>query len=66
MGELFSLLVIALRICMVIGGILAVVALFSGKRPRASRREIKIVIVVVLGVLVVIAAALVAAIAWNK
>jgi putative exporter of polyketide antibiotics len=55
MGELVSYLLIAVRIFMVIAGILAVVALFSGKRPRASNREIKIALVVVLGVLIIIA-----------
>jgi predicted membrane channel-forming protein YqfA (hemolysin III family) len=61
MGELVSYLGIAVRIFMVIAGILAVVALFSGKRPRASNREIKIALVLVLGVLIIIAVALLVA-----
>jgi peptidoglycan/LPS O-acetylase OafA/YrhL len=58
MGELVSYLGIALRIFMVIAGILAVVSVFSGKKPRASRREIKIALVLVLGVLLIIVIAL--------
>jgi hypothetical protein len=61
MGELFSYLSIALHISMVIGGILAVVSLFSAKKPRASNREIKIVLIVVVGVMIILAIALVAA-----
>jgi predicted membrane channel-forming protein YqfA (hemolysin III family) len=61
MGQLVSYLLIAVRIFMVIAGILAVVALFSGKRPRASNREIKIALVLVLGVLIIIAITLLVA-----
>jgi hypothetical protein len=63
MGELFSFLSIAFQISMVIGGILAVVSLFSGRRPRVSSREKKLAWAVVgasvLAVLIVIAIALV-------
>jgi hypothetical protein len=52
MDGLFSFLIIVVRIGMVIGGILAVVALFSGKKPRMSSREKKMAVVVVLGTLV--------------
>jgi hypothetical protein len=64
MGELFSYLVIALRICMVIGGIFAVVALFRGRKVRMSSRELKaawaIVGLTVLCLLIIIAITLAA------
>jgi heme/copper-type cytochrome/quinol oxidase subunit 1 len=63
MGELFSYLGFALHISMVIGGILAVVSLFSGRRPRMSSREMKIAWAIVgatvLVVLIIITIALV-------
>jgi hypothetical protein len=65
MGELFLYLGVALHISMVIGGILAVVSLFSGKKPRASNREIKIVLIVVVGVLIILAIALLAAATYG-
>jgi uncharacterized membrane protein HdeD (DUF308 family) len=61
MSELFSYLSIPLHTSMVIAGILAIVSLFSAKKTRASNRKIKIVLIVILGVLIILAIALVAA-----
>jgi hypothetical protein len=55
MGELFAYIRFAVHISLVIVGVFAAVSLFSTRKPRASQREMKIALVVVLGLLIIVA-----------
>ena len=52
---MLSFIMTLVHISMVLGGISAVVALLSGKRPRMSSQEKKMAVVVVLGTLIFLA-----------